>query len=121
MKKAGPKETIISDPLSADERRSYDNIRWAKNEVEKLPDGFSLLSDGRSGRLYFRDRDRFIEIYLELAGDPEFDVIVDLAGLKEWVSLDTYSRDPVPPGQQCQIQSELETWLRSRKIRYAAS
>jgi hypothetical protein len=120
-KKPGPKITFLYEPLTAEERRGYDEIRWKRDHVDKLREGFSLVSDGRSGYLYFREGDRFIEVYVELAGDPSFDLILEIRGLKSWISLATLSRDPVPPDEETRIRSEMEAWLRTRKIRYSAS
>jgi hypothetical protein len=113
--------TIIFEPISAEKRRARDEIRWKQNHVEKLPEGFSLVPDGRSGRLYFREGDRFIEVYVELAGDPSLDLVLELRGLKSWISLATLSRDPVPPDEETRIRSEMEDWLRKRHMRYSAS
>lgn len=85
-----------------------------KPEFAALPEGFSFVSRGRSGFVYFRARDRVLELYWEVSGVEDYDWLLSLEATKVWA----YPKDQrVAEAEREEIVDALERWLASKKIR----
>jgi hypothetical protein len=84
----------------------WNQQRWLSDDVEGMPDGFTLRKRGREGSLYYRYGDNVIELGWELSGSEDFDLEINPAGLSRWIT-----GEPVPPAQQTRIRLAAEHWL----------
>ncbi|HVX91193.1 MAG TPA: Imm74 family immunity protein [Candidatus Paceibacterota bacterium] len=85
-----------------------------KPEFAALPEGFSLRSHGRSGFVYFRERERVLELYWEISGVEDYDWLLSLEATKSWAHP---KEEKVPEAERQRIVDALESWLASKKIR----
>jgi hypothetical protein len=92
---------------------------WRRSKVHQLPEGISLVGDGRSGHLYERRGDRFIDIYLELAGDPSLDIVVFLPETLHWVHVDSFERVPLSAAERQTQVERFRAYLNARGLRYS--
>jgi len=105
---------VIFEHVSEKDVARWDRQRWKEDGVDRLPDGFSLKPHGRNGSVYYRADGRVLELYCELAGAPEIDVLVNWDGLNAWIwpeRSETTSEDRV------RIRNLAEEWFKTRRIR----
>ncbi len=100
-----------------------DVARWAeqrrgRDNVARCPEGFTFSPSGRDGFIYYRSGLRTLELYWEMSGVPQYDILLSLEGLKEWVAPDS---EPTSPGEQTEIRVALERWLASRGMKASMS
>lgn len=79
-----------------------------------LEEGYTFKADGRSGFVYFREDDRVLEIYWEMSGVPEYDILISPLEITSW----TRPEDQlIPPEQRQQIVDGLRSFLLAKRIR----
>jgi hypothetical protein len=79
-----------------------------------LPEGFSFHASGRSGSILYRREARILEIYWEMSGVPEYDILLWIEDIHTWTRPE---REKIDLGERETIIRELEAWLWKEKIR----
>src|SRR5881227_2216634 len=85
-----------------------------QKDFSRLDEGYTFKADGRSGFVYYREGDQILEIYWEMSGVPEYDVLISLSEIQKWTRPDGL---PIPPQKKDQLISGLKDFLLARKIR----
>lgn len=87
--------------------------RWKENRVTELPDGYTWRKSGRDGFLYLREHARVLEIYYEISGNPQFDILLYWSSAC-WILPQHAAMTPM---ERAEIASELSTWLHQNNTR----
>jgi hypothetical protein len=92
--------------------------QWRKDKVHQLPEGISLVPDGRAASLYIRRGNRMMAIPAELAGTSDFDVVlfVPSKGLR-WIDVTSFSESPAAAEESEEELNQLRQWLSANGIR----
>lgn len=90
--------------------------KWRKDKVNDLlnNDGFYIKQDFRAGTIYFVDKVKLCEIYFELSGISQFDILVFFDNLEEW-SLP--SKIKMTKLEVKKIREKLIIWLSRENIK----
>ena len=84
------------------------------NDFPALAEGYTFKADGRSGFVYYREGDHFLEIYWEMSGVPQYDILIAPLQITTW----TCPEDgPIPAEKRQQIIDGLRTYLQAQRIR----
>ena len=61
-----------------EEKNRWRIERWERDGVSKLlsKDGFTFKPDGRSGYIYYTEQGTLVEIYVEMSGVKEYDMLI---------------------------------------------
>lgn len=102
--------------MDVEERRKLDAVvRQRQQErrakvVSTLAPGFTFCPEGRSGFIYYYDRpgDRLLEVYVEMSGVPQYDLLVSRSGLDTWVHPRV---SPLTRDERSDIRSQFAAWL----------
>ena len=106
--------------MNADERRKLQAaVRQSQLDrriqvAPTLRQGFTFRPDGRSGFIYFRSGDRVLEIYVEMSGVPEYDMLVWPDGLDTWVYPEGV---PLTADERTEVRNQFSTWLSQQKFK----
>lgn len=84
------------------------------NDFPALEEGYTFKAEGRSGFVYYREGDHVLEIYWEMSGVPEYDILIAPLDVTKRTSP---ADQPILPAKREQIVSGLRTYLLARKIR----
>ena len=89
---------------------------WKKDKVNKLiqKDGFYLKPDGRSGTIYFVEENKLCQIYFEISGVKEFDILIFFEQLNQW---ELPNRKVMLENEKEVIKEKLSIWLGKEKIK----
>ena len=89
---------------------------WKKDKVNKLiqKDGFYLKPDGRSGTIYFVEENKLSQIYFEISGVKEFDILIFFEQLNQW---ELPNRKVMLENEKEVIKEKLSIWLGKEKIK----
>jgi hypothetical protein len=79
-----------------------------------LKDGYTFVADGRSGFVYFKEQDKILEVYWEMSGVPQYDVLISTWEIQKWTFP---SQEIIPEEARKRIISGLRDYLISQKIR----
>ena len=79
-----------------------------------LAQGYTFKPDGRSGFVYYREGEQILEIYFEMSGVPQYDILISLSTVRDWT---IPQRLPIPPQKRDQIISGLKDFLLASRIR----
>ena len=60
-----------------------------KANIASLPQGLTFCPDGRSGLIYFRRDDHVLELYWEMSGVDDYDILLSLEGVRRWAQNET--------------------------------
>jgi hypothetical protein len=88
--------------------------RRREHKVAELEPGFSFRASGRDGCIYYREGDKLLELYWEMSGVDEYDILLSLEGLRAWALPDV---EPIEPAKQEEILAALRSWLPANKVR----
>lgn len=90
--------------------------RWKKDKVEELinKDGFHMKTEGRSGTIYFVEEKKLCEIYYEISGVKEFDILIFFDQLTEW---QLPNKKVMVKKEMEKIQEKLILWLKEKRIK----
>ncbi len=90
--------------------------RWKKDKVTEIlkKDGFIIKPDGRSGTIYYVEKERLCEIEFEISGVSQFDILIYFDSLNKW-SRPNNTVMLIP--EKNDIRKELIIWLEKEKIR----
>ncbi|NNT73254.1 hypothetical protein HKT18_13600 [Flavobacterium sp. IMCC34852] len=102
--------------IPQEELEAWKIKRWKKDNVEKLirENGFHMKSEGRSGTIYFVQENQVCEIYFEVSGVKEFDILISFEGLTEW---ELPERKTIGKTEKEEILEKLKIWLKEKKIK----
>ena len=74
-------------------------------------EGFAGNISGRDGTITYSDLGRSLEIYWEMSGVPQYDILVAPLNLKQWkIPAD----EAIPRTKQREILEGLRSWLKSQ-------
>jgi hypothetical protein len=104
----------VDEKIDGNTLAEWNRRRWAEDDVEALPQGFTLKRRGREGSLYYRESDRILELNFEISGTPEQDILVSVAGFEKWILPAT---EDVAPEAQSSIRRAAEDWLEQHSTR----
>jgi hypothetical protein len=108
-------DTYVTD-ISQEQLDNWKIEKWKKDKVDDLlnDDGFHLKQDFRGGTIYFVDNGKVCEIYFELSGVTQFDILVFFENLVEWsFPLKTKMTEI----EANEIREKLMIWLDKEKIK----
>ena len=90
--------------------------QWKKDNVEKIisQTGFHMKPDGRNGTIYFVKENQVCEIYFEISGVKEFDILIFFDQLTEW---ELPKRKPILEDEKKEILEKLLNWLKEKNIK----
>lgn len=102
------KYTYVTEVVTPEERLKWARRRHKRDAVADLAQGFSFRAQGRQGFIYYREGNRVLELYWEMSGIPEFDILLNVFGLSRWVWPYVEETPIVDRGR---IRQALEAWL----------
>ena len=114
-------ETKISEDtyvpeIPQEQKNNWDKERRENDKIGKLCkiDGFHNKPNGRVGTIYYVEKGKVCELYYEISGVKEFDILISFEQLKEWTlpKINVISKN-----DKYKIKKELLTWLVANKIR----
>ena len=88
--------------------------RRRRDKVDELGAGFSFRASGRQGYIYYREEGRIMELYWEMSGVDEYDILLSLNGLREWALPHV---EPVDSAKQKEILTDMQSWLVANNVR----
>jgi hypothetical protein len=110
----------VYEPQSSEARRTLSVARWQRHQVKALPQGISLVPNGRAASIYVREGDRFVELDAELAGSADLDMSVYTEpGIFSWIDVASFDTHAATADEQRRVLTEVDVWLRSRPARFA--
>ena len=114
-------ETKISDnvyvtEIPQEQKDNWDKERREKDKVERLSkiNGFHDKPSGRQGTIYFVDNGKVCELYYEISGVKEYDILIWFDQLNDWFLPKT---ETITTIDKQKIKKELQSWLDSKNIR----
>lgn len=108
---AAPIHELPPDPAIVADRRAQ---RRRDDKVGELEQGFTFRPSGSDGYIYLRNGARILELYWEVSGVADYDILLSLAGLRQWV---LPPAEPIEVEEWAAIQAKLRDWLSTRNIR----
>lgn len=107
---------IFVHHIPKEEIETWDNRRRQKDKVERFvdKDGFHMIEDGRSGTIYYSGSKRMCEIYFELSGVKQYDILVAIDQLNEWFLPE---KKLLTADEKKNIEDKLKDWLRRKRIK----
>ena len=104
---------IIHEPSDANRRAELDRLRRKTDNIDELPEGFTLKPHGRDGVVYYREGERVLELSYEADGTSA-GILLYLGGLDAWL---LPSRRLTSPADRQRIRDALENWARNHRGR----
>lgn len=94
----------------------WDEARRTKHNVSKLlkKNGFHMVQDGREGTLYYVNKGRLMEFYVEPSGNPEYSIIVSFSRVSGYV---LPARVKMTDDEKGRLKADLQAWLRRKGYR----
>jgi hypothetical protein len=115
----GIRISVVPDDRSPEEIQATRRAIWRNDRIWERPEGFSLVSKGRAGSIYFRRGNKIIDVEAELAGNPALDIVVSEGGLARWIDVYTLECEPVSREEQVGIRTALIDWLTRRGTKFS--
>jgi len=114
-------ETKISENeyllhIPEEQKQKWKVEQRSKDQVELLinKDGFHLKPHGRDGMVYYAEQGKLCEIYFEISGVPQFDLLFEFSRLGSWFYPENL---PISETEKEEIKQKFVTWLKKEKIR----
>ena len=109
-------EDIYVTKIPQEQKDNWDNERREKDNVRKLSkkDGFHDKPKGRQGTIYFVDNGKVCELFYEISGAKEYDILIWFDQFNEWILPNVESINQV---DKQVIKDKLIHWLDSKNIR----
>jgi len=83
------------------------------NIIQSLPDGVTLKMNGRYGALYYKKDFSYIDIYVELSGVPQYQLLIWFKDISHW----TYpSYREITQEEKSLIKEEIIIYLEKQGI-----
>lgn len=97
-------------------RDRWTSERHQRDQVNKLikQNGFHLKSQGRDGTIYYVNNGKLLEIYFEMSGVPEYDLLLSFDSIKSWA---IPKNEDLSLTQKKEIRKLLLEWLKESQIR----
>jgi hypothetical protein len=73
-----------------------------------------MVQDGREGTLYYVNKGRLMEFYVEPSGNPEYSMIIHFNRATGYV---LPQRVRLTDEEKKQVEVDLQAWLRRQRIR----
>lgn len=108
-------ETHYQHYYSQKLKDSWDNKRREQDKLKSFinKEGFHLSKGGRNGTLYYIANGKVCEIYWEISGVPQFNILLYFESLDSW-ALPT--KQKMTSDEKEKIKSELLDWLTEKNI-----
>lgn len=90
-----------------EDSKQHDEARRQKDNLDGMPDGFTFKPHGRDGWIYYRDGHKVLEMYWEMSGTREYDLLIHSSQLHSW-SLPTC--EPLSNDDREKITARLVIW-----------
>jgi hypothetical protein len=85
-----------------------------QKDFPRLTEGYTLKPDGRSGFIYYKEGEQVLEIYWEMSGVRQYDILISLSDIQ----ISTRPEgEPIPTQKKEQITKGLKEFLLAKKIR----
>ena len=80
-------ENLFLTHIPHEEKNQWRLDRWKKDDVDKIlkKEGFTIKSSGRTGTIYYVEKDKLLEIDYEISGISEFDILINFETLQNWL------------------------------------
>jgi len=109
-------ENVYQTHIPEEQKQKWRVEQRSKDHVELLinKDGFHLKPHGRDGMVYYAERGKLCEIYFEISGVPQFDLLFEFDSLGSWFYPEN---SPIDETAKNDIKLKFITWLKKEKIR----
>ena len=87
-------------------------MRWFSKLFGKKSSPVTEIRDGRSGKLRYQGEGKHAEVYYELSGVPEYELLVWTENLKAWSD-----GSPITPDEKQAIVAAFQAWAKQQGIR----
>lgn len=111
--------TIKYEPMSPAEILRINRRRWRRHKVPNMPEGLSLITEGKIGSFYFRTGNSAIEIEAELSGANDIDLSMDRTGLSRKIDLTSLEEKPASEKESLSAKTAVERWLNEKGWRFS--
>lgn len=94
----------------------WNSERHERDKVEILikTNGFYNKPSGRSGTIYYVNKGKLCEIYVEISGISNYDILINFDNLKEWV---LPFKKLITSAEKIVIKKRLKFWLAKENIK----
>lgn len=94
----------------------WNNERRRKDKLQSFvdKDGFHIQKGGRDGTIYYIENGKVCEIYWEISGIPQYDILVRFDVVDAWV---LPTKQPFAADEKKKIERALILWLKEENIR----
>ncbi len=94
---------------------NWDNERRIKDKLQSFIniDGFHFVNNGRDGMLYYILKGKVCEIYWEMSGVPQYDIIISLDLIDSWA---LPVKQLLSESEKKSIEKDLLIWLSEHKV-----
>ena len=94
----------------------WDNERRIKDKLQSFidKDGFHIQKGGRHGTIYYISNGKVCEIYWEMSGVPQYDILISFDLVDSWA---LPVKQLLTEKEQQQIKTALILWLNEQNIR----
>lgn len=115
IEKKVTKDTFVTE-IPQEQKDNWAKERREKDKIGQLSkiDGFHNKSNDRQGTIYFVDKGKTCELYYEISGVKEYDILIWFDQLNEWILPQV---ETIKPIDKLRIKRELHKWLDSKNIR----
>jgi hypothetical protein len=98
------------------ENNKWQIDHWKKDKVDKLIkiDGFHLKEDGRAGTIYYVEENKLCQIFFEISGVKQFDILIFFEQLKQW---ELPVKKNLSDNEIEEIKEKLLIWLQKKNIK----
>ncbi|HOZ98081.1 MAG TPA: hypothetical protein PLS07_15225 [Niabella sp.] len=93
----------------ANSRRQKDGLNAFINK-----NGFHQKQHGRDGTIYYVEKGRVLEIYCEMSGVPQYDLLLVFEKLNHW---SIPKNEPISSEKKSDIKKKLEQWLQNNQTK----
>jgi hypothetical protein len=102
--------------LSKMENNKWQIDHWKKDKINMLikKDGFHLKEDGRAGTIYYVEENKLCQIFFEISGVKQFDILIFFEQLKQW---ELPVKKNLSDNEIEEIKEKLLIWLQKKNIK----
>jgi hypothetical protein len=85
-----------------------------QKDFSHLKEGYTFKPDGRSGFVYYKEAEQILEIYWEMSGVRQYDILISLSEIQKWTRPEGAA---ISAEKREQIITGLKEFLLAEKIR----
>lgn len=102
--------------LSKMENNKWQIDQWKKDKVNKLikKEGFHIKEYGRTGTIYYVEENKLCQIFFEISGVKQFDILIYFEQLKQW---ELPLKKNLSDNEIEKIKEKLRTWLQNKNLK----